>query len=170
MSAGFRVVETALGWIGLVGGHRGLRRVYLPQRGIRDLRECILADDPEAREEKALLGSLAVDLKDYFQGRAVRFDVAFDWNGATLFQRRVWHACARIPYGRTASYGELAARAGRPGASRAVGSAMGCNRCPIVVPCHRVLRSDGSIGGYSGPGGVEFKQQLLELERSGAVV
>ena len=76
----------------------------------------------------------------------------------------VWKACRAVGYGKTTSYGELARRAGRPGAARAVGTAMRRNPWPIVVPCHRVLKGDGSIGGYSGRGGVKFKRQLLEME------
>lgn len=164
----FRLFDTPFGTAAFAASERGLARVYLPSRSAAQLRRSIRQDDPDAREDGGLLESLARDLDRYFAGLPVRFDVRFDWPGATPFQSRVWKACHAIPYGRTLSYAELGAKAGAPGAARAVGMAMGSNRCPIVVPCHRVLRSDGTIGGYSGPGGVDFKMQLLELESAGA--
>lgn len=83
----------------------------------------------------------------------------------TPFQQAVWRACMEIPAGQTRSYKWIAARIGRPGAVRAVGSALGKNPFAPAVPCHRVVKSDGSIGGFSGPGGVKAKLKLLESER-----
>jgi O-6-methylguanine DNA methyltransferase len=81
------------------------------------------------------------------------------------FSRKVWCACADIPEGETLTYGELARKIGHPGAARAVGTALAKNPFAPVVPCHRVIRSDGGMGGYSGPGGVETKRKLLEKEK-----
>lgn len=104
-------------------------------------------------------------LEAYFAGERRRFDLPLRLEG-TEFQRRVWTELQRIPYGETVSYGQLAARIGAPGASRAVGLANGRNPIAIVVPCHRVVAADGSLGGYAG--GVERKQYLLDLEQAGA--
>lgn len=101
-------------------------------------------------------------LRQYFAGERNWFDVPVDLSSATPFARRVLEATARIPFGRLASYRDLANDIGQPGATRAVGNALGSNPVPIVVPCHRVIRSDGSIGGYTG--GLAIKWRLLEIE------
>ena len=102
------------------------------------------------------------ELEEYFTGRRQRFDVPLDWRLVGEFQRRVLSACAAIPFGRVATYQDMAASAGNPKASRAAGTALGRNPMPIVVPCHRVLRTGGGFGGYTG--GIDKKRTLLELE------
>ena len=101
-------------------------------------------------------------LQAYFSGKRFHFSLPLQLSG-TPFQKDVWHALQTIPYGTTISYQELAYRAGYPRAARAVGNANGKNPIPIVLPCHRVIRSDGSIGGYSS--GISIKHQLLQLEQ-----
>lgn len=103
-------------------------------------------------------------LQDYFNGRREIFDLPLDLRSLTAFQRSVLTTIQEIPAGETISYGGLARRMGKPGSARAVGRALGSNPIPIVIPCHRVLAADGSLGGYSGRGGVSTKQALLELE------
>lgn len=133
-------------------------------------------DDPEAlveelREDFPLWGverdgertSDAVrELEEYFRGRRRRFSLSTDLTGLTAFQRRVLRETERIPFARTMSYGELARRLERPDASRAVGAALARNPVPVVIPCHRVVRSDGTLGGYAAGSG--YKEQLLALE------
>lgn len=104
---------------------------------------------------------LARELDDYFAGRLQRFTIPLVAPG-TEFEEAVWQHLQKIPYGETISYTELAARVGRPSATRAVGSANGRNRIAIVIPCHRVVNSNGKLGGYGG--GLWRKQRLLELE------
>lgn len=106
-------------------------------------------------------GKVIAQLEEYFDGTRQRFDVELGAKG-TDFQHIVWDALVRIPYGETVSYGELARRIGRPQASRAVGLANGANPLPIIVPCHRVIGSDGSLTGFGG--GLDLKRRLLELE------
>jgi methylated-DNA-[protein]-cysteine S-methyltransferase len=101
-------------------------------------------------------------LGEYFAGERQDFDLPLAFGG-TAFQQRVWAALQEIPYGETESYGELAARIGSPGASRAVGLANGRNPIGIIVPCHRVIGASGSLTGYGG--GIERKRQLLDMER-----
>jgi O-6-methylguanine DNA methyltransferase len=101
-------------------------------------------------------------LDEYFKGKRKRFSVHVKLYG-TDFQRKVWEACASIPYGETRSYGELAAMIGNPKAMRAVGSALGRNPVPILLPCHRVLQSGGKLGGFGW--GLNVKQKLLNLEK-----
>ena len=111
---------------------------------------------------EAILDDAERQLGEYFAGTRTTFDVALDLTG-TEFQRAAWHALTRIPYGTTVSYAEQAAMVGSPRATRAIGSANGRNPIPIIVPCHRVIASDGSLGGYSL--GLEMKRALLALER-----
>lgn len=108
-----------------------------------------------------LLAGLAEQLAEYFAGSRRSFDIPPVLTG-TPFRERVWRQLLRIPYGRTISYDELARRADTPGGARAVGRANGDNRIAIVVPCHRVIRANGGLGGYGG--GLGRKRQLLELE------
>jgi len=114
--------------------------------GTRDARACATA---------------ATQLREYFAGKRRDFDLPLAPNG-TVFQQRVWQALRAIPYGTLRSYGDVARAIGQPLAVRAVGQANGRNPLPIVIPCHRVIASDGSIGGYSG--GLTVKHQLLALE------
>jgi methylated-DNA-[protein]-cysteine S-methyltransferase len=93
-------------------------------------------------------------------------DVPLDLSQLTEFQRAVVEQCRRIPFGEVLTYGQLAAKAGYPGAARAVGNVMAANRFPLIVPCHRVIGAGGSLGGYSGPAGLRRKRQLLEREGS----
>ncbi|MBK6394792.1 MAG: methylated-DNA--[protein]-cysteine S-methyltransferase [Betaproteobacteria bacterium] len=109
-----------------------------------------------------LLRDAARQLQEYFAGRRARFDLALAPQG-TAFQQSVWREIAKVPAGRTASYGDLARRIGRPSAVRAVGAAVGRNPLSVIVPCHRIVGSDGSLTGYAG--GLERKRALLALER-----
>ncbi len=102
-------------------------------------------------------------LRKYLDGKLKRFDCSLDLRG-TPFQKRVWSALARIPYGKTKSYQEIAKSIGHPKAFRAVGNANGSNPIPIILPCHRVIESDGGLGGYGH--GIRVKQLLLDFERT----
>lgn len=164
MNPRFRTLRTPRGYIGFVASHHGLRRVYLPTRTADGLKRAIRKDTPGATEDQRLLPEVANALRRYFAGQPVKFNVKIDWADRSEFDADVYHACRRIPYGRTRSYKQLAEQVGRPGAARAVGNAMRTNACPIVVPCHRVLKSDGSLGGFSGPDGINTKRRLLQME------
>src|SRR5439155_15741518 len=104
----------------------------------------------------------AIQLEQYFAGERTEFDLDVEVDG-TPFERRVWDAVRAIPYGETATYADIARRIGRPSAFRAVGRANGRNPVAVIVPCHRVIGSDGSLTGYAG--GIEMKRALLDLER-----
>ena len=115
--------------------------------------------------------ALAERLCAYAQGEPVDFhDVSIYVEDLTSFQRRVVNSCRAIPHGETLTYGELAKKAGRPGAARAVGSVMARNRVPLVVPCHRVLPAAGGLGGFSAPQGVTMKKRLLSLEERSSLL
>jgi len=114
--------------------------------------------------DRPWLGRFKDKLQRYFLGEAVTFDEPLDLDRATPFQRRVWLAVREIPYGEVRSYGQIARRIGHPQAVRAVGRALASNPLPIVVPCHRVIGSDGSLVGFRG--GLEMKRRLLEIENA----
>lgn len=117
---------------------------------------------PRVVEARGHLDDLVRELDEYFAGRRRAFDVPLDWSLVGDFGRRVLAATAEIPFGGTATYGEVAARAGAPGGARATGGALGGNPFPIVVPCHRVLAAGGRLGGYTG--GTDRKERLLAVE------
>ncbi len=114
------------------------------------------------KERNEILKSLGAQLQAYFAGGPIIFDIPLDFLTGTPFQRAVWQAVKAIPYGKLKTYGQIAQELGKPGAARAVGAANGANPTPIVVPCHRVVQSDGKLGGYSG--GLDIKDKLLRME------
>jgi methylated-DNA-[protein]-cysteine S-methyltransferase len=113
------------------------------------------------RDEKRF-SSVKKALKSYFSGKRVSFREHLDLTGATAFQKRVWRAMDKIPAGQTRSYGWLARQVGGKNKARAAGAACGANPIPIILPCHRVIREDGSLGGYGG--GLSLKRKLLKIE------
>jgi methylated-DNA-[protein]-cysteine S-methyltransferase len=117
---------------------------------------------PRILESPARLDAVRRELDEYFAGRRQDFDLPIDWSLYSDFGRRVLQATAAIPFGRTATYGEVAAQAGNAKASRAAGRALGANAIPIVVPCHRVIGTSGRLTGYTG--GMHRKEALLRLE------
>ncbi|PJF40620.1 MAG: methylated-DNA--[protein]-cysteine S-methyltransferase [Chloroflexi bacterium] len=124
--------------------------------------------DPMARTERDSKDTkkIAGQLEDYFAGKRTAFDLPLDLSRVTTFQYHVLRTTQTIPAGTMWTYGQVAKAIGKPKASRAVGQALGRNPVPIVVPCHRVVASNGQLGGYSGGGGVESKKLLLRLENA----
>lgn len=164
LDVAYRTVDTPVGPLLLAATEQGLVRVAYPNQG-HDAVLQALADriSPRVLHAPARLDPVVRQLDDYFAGRRRRFDVPLDWRLSTGFRSTVLHHLASdVDYGRTASYAALAALAGNPRAVRAVGTACATNPLPVVVPCHRVVRSDGAIGNYAG--GVEAKRSLLDLE------
>jgi methylated-DNA-[protein]-cysteine S-methyltransferase len=162
----FEPHDTPLGRLLLGATAKGLVRVGLPaETEDAVLEELASRISPRVlRAGPEALARARRQLDEYFAGRRRRFEVPLDWRLATGFRREVLRATARIPYGRTRSYAEVAARAGRPRAFRAAGTALATNPLPILVPCHRVLPAGGGLGGYRG--GAPAKAQLLALERN----
>jgi methylated-DNA-[protein]-cysteine S-methyltransferase len=152
-------VASPIGTLLLIGDGQHLTAVHLPESGRTPTVDPAWAQGD--REGDGVLARAARQLGEYFAGERTSFDVPLAPEG-TAFQQRVWDALRTIPYGATASYGEIAAQVGSPGASRAVGLANGRNPISIVVPCHRVIGADGSLTGYGG--GLPAKRALLDLE------
>lgn len=156
--------DTPLGPILVGATDAGVVRIGLPSEDgddvLGELARRISARVLGARRDSVTRARHQLD--EYFAGRRTTFDVPLDWQLAHGFRREVLRATAAIPYGRTASYRDVATEAGSPGAVRAAGTALATNPLPIIVPCHRVLRTGGALGSYRG--GVEAKARLLELE------
>ncbi|MBZ5705420.1 MAG: methylated-DNA--[protein]-cysteine S-methyltransferase [Acidobacteriia bacterium] len=149
-------IDSPVGPLLLVGDDAGLRKLEF----MKGRREVI--PDPSWREDVRPLREAIRQLRAYFAGKLENFDLPLAPEG-TPFQRSVWKLLCEIPYGETISYGELARRVGNPKASRAVGLANGSNPIAIVIPCHRVIGSNGKLTGYGG--GLPLKEKLLALER-----
>ena len=161
----YRTVDTSIGRLLVAATRRGLVRVAFELEGFDTVLEQLATRlSPRILAAPGRLDDTAREIDEYFDGRRTRFDLPLDRALSTGFRRTVQGLLPDIAYGRTASYGELAALAGNPKAVRAVGTACATNPLPVVVPCHRVLRADGSLGGYAG--GPEVKAALLALERS----
>jgi methylated-DNA-[protein]-cysteine S-methyltransferase len=165
-----RIFATCWGCCAVVAGDRGILATFLPQRSRPRIEALLRRQFPHSRHDPKLLPGLVRSFRAYFQGKPARFDARLDLTGVTEFRRRALEACRKIPRGRTAAYADLARAAGSPRAGRAVGSAMANNPLPLIVPCHRVVRSDGTLGGFSSPEGIRLKRRLLELERVPGIV
>jgi methylated-DNA-[protein]-cysteine S-methyltransferase len=148
--------ESPVGTLLLVAGQSGLSQIWFEGKAGR----AVLG--AESREDQVALREVRRQLHAYFAGELESFDLELAPEG-TPFQQKVWGELLKIPYGETISYGELARRIGNPNASRAVGLANGSNPIPIIIPCHRVIGSNGKLTGYGG--GLPIKEKLLALEK-----
>ena len=158
------IFPTGLGWVGLSCSDKGLRRLILPTYSIEEVcRRLDVSTKPEVVIPKNLRG-VVERLKLYFSGYKVDFPDRLDLSGSTAFQIKVWELTSLIPFGNTRSYAWIAEQSGNTRAVRAVGQALGKNPLPIIIPCHRVIAKNGSIGGYEG--GADLKRRLLRLEAS----
>ena len=152
------------GWMGISESGKGIDRIVLPQtskrRALAALREP--ASGVPVMERSSQLEQAQAQMLDYLAGTRQTFDVPVDLSQGTAFQRRVWRTLLRVPYGKLRSYQWVAARVGGRQYARAVGNAVGANPLPIVVPCHRIVAHDATLGGFSG--GLPTKRKLLTLE------
>jgi methylated-DNA-[protein]-cysteine S-methyltransferase len=164
LDVAYATLDSPLGKLLLATTPRGLIRLaYLSSGDESEVLEQLAASvSPRVLAAAWRLDEPRRELEQYFAGRRRRFDIPLDWQLTRGFSRRVLEAAARIPYGATATYKQVAGEAGNPKAFRAAGNALGSNPIPIVVPCHRILHSGGGLGGYTG--GVEKKRLLLAVE------
>jgi methylated-DNA-[protein]-cysteine S-methyltransferase len=173
-AAKYTIFKTKWGYFGLVADKKGLFRTCLPCPSKRKRRRAcpsrktvenrLLSGLDNVLYEKNLLKSLQDDIVAYFNGQTVKFDVPLGFNNLPRFMKKVLDACKRIPPGKTTSYSQLARMIGKPRAGRAVGNALAKNPVPLIIPCHRVIHSDGSLGNFSAPGGTNTKKKLITLE------
>jgi methylated-DNA-[protein]-cysteine S-methyltransferase len=162
LDAGYDVVESPVGQLLIAATDRGLVRISFDPAADRDLEQLARLVGRRVLRAPRQVDGVRRELDEYFEGRRHAFDLAIDLRGVTPFGERVLMQLARVPFGETATYGELASRAGNPKAARAVGTIMNRNPVPIVLPCHRIIGADGSLVGYGG--GLERKVTLLRLE------
>lgn len=155
-------MKSSVGLIYLVGSAKGVQGVYWKKQP----GACLKKLDPSRQGEKLILNAVR-QLEEYFDGKRTKFDIPLNFMG-TVFQNKVWKALVKIPFGKTAAYKDIAKSIKNPQAVRAVGTANGKNPYCIIVPCHRVIAADGSIGGYAG--GLSVKRQLLMLENKSSSI
>jgi len=167
------VFKTKWGYFGLAGTEYALYRTQLPGPKPEKIKSMLLKNLPIPNQassidfDKTFFKTLQEQITAYFEGACVNFsrDVPLALDGFSSFGISVLTACRAIEFGQTITYGQLAKKSGRPAASRAVGSALAKNPLPLLIPCHRIIRSNGKIGGFSAPGGPTLKKRMLELER-----
>jgi methylated-DNA-[protein]-cysteine S-methyltransferase len=159
----YATADSPFGTLLLAATRRGLVRLAFPEEDADSVLDRLARRiSPRIVRTPAPLDPVRRGLEEYFAGRMREFELPLDWALVGPFARRVLRVTCEIPYGGVLSYGEVAAEAGSPRGSRAAGNALGSNPIPIVIPCHRVLRAGGALGGYGG--GLERKRWLLELE------
>jgi methylated-DNA-[protein]-cysteine S-methyltransferase len=168
----YTVFRTKWGHFGLAGRDDAVSRTCLPIPQRHAVERALLRDltdaDEDIRSDKTFLRAVQERIRAYFEGEPVDFctDPPVDLNSTTPFGRQVLRACRKIGLGEQTTYRALAIRIGRAGAARAVGSVMAANPTPLIIPCHRVLRTDGGLGGFSAAGGTATKQQMLDHEQA----
>jgi methylated-DNA-[protein]-cysteine S-methyltransferase len=163
LDVAYATADSPLGPLTVAATDKGLVTLAYPNRPL----DAVLEDlsrrvSPRILEAPARLDRARRELDEYFEGRRERFELPLDWSLTRGFGRKVLQATARIGFGQVSTYREVAERAGSPRAVRAAGNALGSNPMPVIVPCHRVLRTGGALGGYTG--GLEKKEYLLTLE------
>lgn len=162
----YHVFETEMGWVGIAGRDGAISVLRLPRPTLAEAVSTIIEGAGKCSVESFDdFSGVAGAVADYFAGKRVTFDCDLDLSTYTDFQRAVWRKCREIPFGETRTYGWIADEIGCPSGMRAVGQGMAANPVPIIVPCHRVVRADGGLGGFSS--GLRWKVRLLEMERNG---
>ncbi len=159
------IFKSRLGWVGLAVTESGICEVVLPKKHKSAVEQELGATTARISPGKKRIFSRAIKvLRRYFSGERVLLDLPLDIRSYTPFQRAVWRTAAEIPSGETRSYAWIAKRIKKPRSSRAVGQALGANPVPVIIPCHRVISSSGTLGGFSG--GLGMKKKLLAMEES----
>jgi methylated-DNA-[protein]-cysteine S-methyltransferase len=169
----YTIFRTKWGYFGLASTDNRLLRTCLPLAEREKAKSQLLRNLPDLQYDKDLFKTVQKQITAYFEGDCVDFrDIPVvlacpersRGDGLGLFTRRVLAACRKIPYGKTATYSQLARIIGKPGASRAVGNALAKNPIPLIIPCHRIICANGTLGGFSASGGVNLKKRMLKLE------
>jgi methylated-DNA-[protein]-cysteine S-methyltransferase len=170
----YTIFRTKWGYFGLAGTQDAVSRTFLPGLQRHEVQQRLLASLLPTGDNLLWDKDFQHDLQEriiaYYEGEPVDFraDPAVSLNGSVPFAHRVLQACRKIAFGRTTTYSDLARQVGSPRAARAVGSIMAGNPIPLIIPCHRVLRTDGGLGGFSAPGGIPIKQKMLRHEQAGS--
>ncbi|MDD5326577.1 MAG: methylated-DNA--[protein]-cysteine S-methyltransferase [Phycisphaerae bacterium] len=169
-TARYTIFRTKWGYFGLAGTDNGLLRTFLPTASREKVKSQLLRYFPSAQYDSGLFESAQRQIAAYFEGARVNFsDIPVELNGMSTFTKRVLDACMGIEFGQTVSYGRLAELVGSPAAARAVGGALSKNPLPLIIPCHRVICSNGKVGGFSAAGGKNLKEKLLKHEEQALI-
>ncbi len=162
--------KTKWGYFGLVGTEYALYRTQLPGPEREKNKSLLLKNMPAAQFDKSLFRPLQEQINTYFEGAYVDFrNIPIELEGSSSFLSSVLSACRNIEFGRTVTYAGLARKLNRPAAARAVGNALAKNPLPLIIPCHRIICSDGKIGGFSAAGGTDLKAKLLKHEQTSRI-
>jgi len=159
------IFKTPFGWCALVKSDKGIMRILLPEPHRYVLYDRITGSYPASVLSNECFMEEIEQIQKYFSGQNPVFTFKLDLRHATRFQTRVWEATSEIPYSEVRTYSWIADRIGNSRAVRAVGNALARNPVPVIIPCHRVVRKDGALGGFSAASGTDFKQMLLMLEK-----
>ena len=162
----YAIFQTKWGYFGLAGTEYGLFRTQLPASKPEKIKSLLLQNLPYPEFDKTFYKILQQQIIAYFEGDYIQFSrvIPLILDGFSSFGISVLETCREIEIGQTITYGQLAKKAGKTNASRAVGNILAKNPLPLIIPCHRIIRSDGKMGGFSAPGGINLKKKLLELE------
>jgi len=160
----YSVFKIKWGWMGIVQGEGGLKKIILPHANSKEVEKTILRAFPDSLADDVSLKPLAKVFDSYFKGNKTSPNLSINVAGTTEFSKKVWRATQSIPWGEVKTYKWLSLCIKRPRSFRAIGNALGKNPFPVVVPCHRVVRSDGGLGGFSAPAGIHLKRKMLEME------
>ena len=158
------VFETPFGWMGMAGGTGGIQRIFLPVPEKERAALLVQGENPSWTADAGFFREEISQIREYFAGERKEFRISLDFSSATPFQRKVYKILLTIPCGEVRSYAWVAGQMGNEKALRAVGHANGKNKWPLVVPCHRVVGSDGFLTGFSALGGLSLKARLLRHE------
>ena len=163
----FVIFQTKWGYFGLAGSDNNIYRSFLPTSEPDLIKKCFHKEFPSAKFDKNFFLSLQKQIIAYFKGKIIDFntDIAVSLNGFGDFAKRVLLTCQKIKFGQKTTYKELAQKAGYSNASRAVGNVLAKNPIPLIIPCHRIIRTDGKLGGFTAPGGTNLKKRLLKHEK-----
>ncbi len=162
------IFKTNWGYFGIVGNDSAIYRTYLPPQKSDHIKQRLCRDFPGVKMDNSYFKSLQKQIIAYFQGANVDFstEIPVFLDNFTVFSRRILITCRSIKSGQITTYADLARKAGYPNAGRAVGNVMAKNPLPLIIPCHRVIRSDGKLGGFTSPGGINLKKRLLLHEKA----
>ena len=163
----YTIFPTKWGYFGLAGTETTLCRTCLPDRKKEAIKARLIENGSEPKFDSGYFKNLQDQIVSYYEETHVDFDpeIPISLDGFRPFSTLVLTMCRELKFGQTMSYSALAGKSGQPSAGRAAGSALARNPMPLIIPCHRVFRTDGGLGGFTTPGGVEVKKKMLELER-----
>ncbi len=162
----YTIFQTRWGSFGLSGSEKGVSRTCLPVTTRRQVKDALFSGPETPVFDPGAFSALQERIIAYFEGAYVDFsDVKIDWGRITEFSKTILTACRKIKYAQTTSYSQLAKLANHPKAARAVGTALSRNPVPLITPCHRIITKTGKTGGFTAPGGIKQKEEMLLLEQ-----